>query len=552
VSPARRPLIATLLLGALAGVASAATITGTDRGDRLRGTKGADAIYGRAGGDLVEGGAGGDLLHGGPGRDTLVGGAGADRIAAALDAAGDGIRCGDGRDLVNAELDDVVAADCELVVRQLSRDPYDDEPSQHETQAEPDSFSFGSTVVAAFQVGRWVDGGAANTGWATSRDGGRTWRAGFLPGLSAVSGGRAERVSDPVVAYDAAHGWWLIASLGAGSQRELLVSRSRDGLTWSRPIVAAADRAEDYDKEWIACDNNAGSPFRGRCYLSYLDVTSRQLRTRRSSDGGATWSAPVLSGPPPRPNAILNGPQPIARPDGTVVVIYAAWGSFNDPAADHVGAIRSTDGGVTFGAPTRISPLREEALLGMRAPPLPSAEIDAGGRIFVAWHDCRFRDACATNDVVLSSSRDGVAWTSPLRVPTGPPTPRLDYFVPGLGVDAASSGAGTRLAVSFHSLRRPEGCLELCPWGVDVGVVVSLDGGATWGPPQRLNAESMPLHWIADTGLGRMLGDYVSTSWAGGRLVPVFVLAGEPVGREFRQAAFATSLEPSAAIVRRN
>jgi hypothetical protein len=45
--------------------------------------------------------------------------------------------------------------------------------------------------------------------------------------------------------------------------------------------------------------------------------------------------------------------------------------------------------------------------------------------------------------------------------------------------------------------------------------------------------------WIADSGIGRMLGDYISTSWAGGRPVGVFSLASRPRGQTFRQAIFA-------------
>jgi len=32
--------------------------------------------------------------------------------------------------------------------------------SQHGTEVEPDTFAFGSTIVAAFRVGRSFDGGA--------------------------------------------------------------------------------------------------------------------------------------------------------------------------------------------------------------------------------------------------------------------------------------------------------------------------------------------------------------------------------------------------------
>ena len=51
----------------------------------------------------------------------------------------------------------------------------------------------------------------------------------------------------------------------------------------------------------------------------------------------------------------------------------------------------------------------------------------------------------------------------------------------------------------------------------------------------------MRLPWIAQTGIGRMLADYVSASWTGGRTVAVFSLADEPVGGGFRQATFAAA-----------
>jgi hypothetical protein len=39
-----------------------------------------------------------------------------------------------------------------------------------------------------------------------------------------------------------------------------------------------------------------------------------------------------------------------------------------------------------------------------------------------------------------------------------------------------------------------------------------------------------------------MVGDYISTSFAGGRAVPVFVLATPPRSSRLHEAAFATSL----------
>jgi len=68
---------------------------------------------------------------------------------------------------------------------------------------------------------------------------------------------------------------------------------------------------------------------------------------------------------------------------------------------------------------------------------------------------------------------------------------------------------------------------------------VDEDGGGSWGVRTRLNGEPMSLDWLSETTLGRMLGDYISVSWVGGRVIPVLSLAGEP-GITMAQAIFAT------------
>src|SRR5919201_3673354 len=66
----------------------------------------------------------------------------------------------------------------------VSADPFTNPTSQHATEVEPDTFANGATVVAAFQVGRFFNGGATDIGIARSGDGGTTWTAGFLPGMT--------------------------------------------------------------------------------------------------------------------------------------------------------------------------------------------------------------------------------------------------------------------------------------------------------------------------------------------------------------------------------
>jgi len=151
-----------------AAVAGARTIVGTPGNDRLVGTQRADTIEGLAGNDRILGAAGDDLLVGGPGRDSVDAGKGNDRVSIEYDGARDSARCGAGVDVVNADLLDTVARDCELVGRRLSRDPYTNPDSQHESEVEPDSFTFGNTTVATFQVGRRFNGGASNIGFGAS------------------------------------------------------------------------------------------------------------------------------------------------------------------------------------------------------------------------------------------------------------------------------------------------------------------------------------------------------------------------------------------------
>ena len=80
-------------------------------------------------------------------------------------------------------------AQAQVSLTQLSVDTFTDTPSQHATEVEPSTFSYGSTIVSAFQVARIHDGGGADIGFATSTNGGVTWSNGYLPGITIYKGG---------------------------------------------------------------------------------------------------------------------------------------------------------------------------------------------------------------------------------------------------------------------------------------------------------------------------------------------------------------------------
>jgi Ca2+-binding RTX toxin-like protein len=472
---------------------------------------------------------------GGAGSDVLFGGAGSDRISTQSDSAVDRSTCGAGRDLVNVDAGDIVAKDCEVVARRVSRfqpTPY----GQPGTEVEPDSFSFGSKTVTAFQVGRYADGGAAAIAWSTSTGAQRPWRAGRLPGLASTD--PEIKVSDPVVAYDAAHRQWLIASLRSRGELELVISRSRTGVKWNRPVIAV--QGGDFDKEWLVCDNWATSPFWGRCYLSYLNAEAGAIETRWSGDGGRTWSA-AASDPRGRQRGLSpNGALPLVRPDGTLIVAYAAFKPFGP---HELVVTRSTDGGATFSAPQLVTPIFDPDVQSgipdyMRAAPLPSGDVDADGRVYLAFHDCRDGSQCGGTQVVLVTSTDGITWDAPTVVPTARGL-RGDSFIPAVAVQPGTGGAAAHVAVTYYFW--PECLAVACP-GVEAGLVESRDGGVTWHRQERLSAQPMRLGWMARTDSGRMLGDYVSTSWVGGRPLAVFALASQTHGRAFRESVFAAHI----------
>jgi hypothetical protein len=166
----------------------------------------------------------------------------------------------------------------QVSLAQLSEDTFTDTPSQHDTEVEPGTFSYGSTIVTAFQVARIYSGGGADIGFATSSDGGTTWTNGYLPGITIYEGGTNSAASDAAVAYDALHGVWLISTLPIGNNTSVAVSRSTDGINWSNPIKVTGSSSAD--KNWIVCDNTASSPYYGNCYSEWDNTAQGDLRSR--------------------------------------------------------------------------------------------------------------------------------------------------------------------------------------------------------------------------------------------------------------------------------
>jgi hypothetical protein len=417
----------------------------------------------------------------------------------------------------------------------VSSDPFTDTDAQHATQVEPDTFSWGSTVVAAFQVGRIVNGGSSDLGWATSTNSGTTWQHGELPGLTVnQGGGQYSAASDASVAYDPRHGVWLVAGLpidSSGNAAGVSINRSTDGVTWQNAINAVGFDGQGYDKNWITCDTTSTSPHYGNCYIE-ADINSAGNTEIMSvsTDGGLTWSAPSS----PADSASGLGGQPLVAPNGTVVVPYSANGSA-------IRSFTSTDGGTSWTASVLVANVQSHAVAGglRDGEGLPSAEIDGSGKVYVAWEDCRFRSGCPANDIVYASSANGTTWSAVTRVPIDATTSTVDHFIPGLGVDHATSGTTAKLGLYYYSYPNANCSATTCQ--LEVGYISSANGGSTWSAPRTV-AGPFGLSLIASTSQGNMVGDYISCSVVNGMGVGLFAVGKAPSnGQAFDEAMYAVA-----------
>ncbi len=323
----------------------------------------------------------------------------------------------------------------------------------------------------------------------------------------------------------------------------MIVNLSTDGgLTWSKPYKVIDGGSTYYDKEWITCDTNYTSPFYGNCYVEWDNNDLGGLIVMStSSDGGRTWSKPQTTAD----KAHGLGGQPLVQPGGVVIVPIAGYGT------KKLFSFISADGGQSWSKTTLIASINGNVL--------PSAQIDGAGKVYLVWVDCQFERNCKAtgggedgdisyatgigadavtlatqpreDDLVMSTSIDGIHWTQPQLIPTDPVGSGIDHLIPGLGVDRSSSRASARLALAFYY--HPLNCDSACPYSV--GFVSSTDGGAHWKHKTTL-AGPMDLSWLP---IGRdKVGDYISTSFCNGQAFPVFSIAFAPARGHLNEAMY--------------
>jgi hypothetical protein len=301
-------------------------------------------------------------------------------------------------------------------------------------------------LVAAYQDNAHV---------AASSDGGTTWvtPAGIAPPNYRVSG-------DVSVTYDhrghAILCYMAFDKLGTfnywahnATRNGLFVRRSLDGgATWEAEQIAVIQHETSpgmpwEDKPYIVADNSGG-PHAGNLYVGWTRWTleNSQILIARSTDGGASWSAPLEisthRGLPRDDNGAAEGFSGTVGPDGTLYVVWAL--------GDQIVFRASSDGGQSFSPEQNIiptAPIMFQVQAVARANGFPVIAVDPGKaarpeRLYVAWSDYRNGDV----DVFCSASTDrGRTWSDAVRVNSGPLHDGADQFFHWLAVDPTDGSA---------------------------------------------------------------------------------------------------------------
>lgn len=319
------------------------------------------------------------------------------------------------------------------------------------------------------------------------------------------------------------------------------VSKSSDGgATFADPVPAVSKDGFTHflDKDWMAVDPS--DPL--RIYVTYTDfdstgkvcgtsssgipITRTGIELVRSTDGGVTWSEPLVISQVCASSAFsftpfLQGSQVTVSATGKV---YVAWESFARNFVTREIAVRkSNSNGKTFEPRVKVSKVAcsgdcfalqggFRTFLDLQSIAVDRSPTPTKGRVYVAWHDSRFVHfpdlASPTGfygyaDALISvSENQGASWSAPVRInqnieplPNGRGT---DQYMPGLAVDKTG-----RVGACFYDRR-----LDPRNFFFDRFCAISTNGGQTWIDSRQTKSSSPPFH-ATDTFINPFyMGDY--------------------------------------------
>ncbi len=336
------------------------------------------------------------------------------------------------------------------------------------------------------------------------------------------------------------------------------------GTTWTRGTIATGV---------ACCDGQAAWDTFGNLFLVYLNAAVTQVNVILSTDGGATFSAPVTagSGSVDQPSiAVGNGSvwvdwnqsgSMVAR--GAPVTGLGTWGPFN--AQQAIPSATGSFGGIAVGPGPNGGKVivTYQSPTGGQGPATIFANVDADGlgaggfgaritvsttnvggfdfipaqnersidaeagvvwdatggpfnnRIYLVYTEETVNENNDTDILMRTSTDDGTTWSAAVRVNDDATT--RSQFLPYVTLDPTSG----IVAVGFHDCRNdngvpgPGGTNMIPNDDAEYYGTFTTDGGATWAPNRRLSGGFSN---ATASGNGIDYGDYVGLDARGGKL----------------------------------
>jgi len=311
-------------------------------------------------------------------------------------------------------------------------------------------------------------------------------------------------------------------TLQPGSRGAVLVSRSADGgVTWSPPVALITDGASAFnDKESITADPN-DSHFVYAVWDRLTDTNHGAAMFARTTDGGTTWEAARAIYDPGLNNQTL-GNEVVGMPDGTILDLFEEIdGTSSNDATSTVRVIRSTDQGATWSAPITVA---QNLAVGASDPNtgkqirsgagLPQMAAGPGEQLAVVWEDGRFSGGGHDGIAYSASNDDGLHWSAPVEINSVHAAPA---FTPSVAILADGT-----VGVSYFDFRKDTagndaGGIDTLPtdyW------FTSSDDGVHWSEQHITGSFDMQLAPDAE---GLFVGDYEALGKIGSTFVPFFV-----------------------------
>ena len=363
----------------------------------------------------------------------------------------------------------------------------------------------------------------------------------------------------------------LVAFSNLTSENSIFRGYSTDGgATWTRGTVAT---------NVACCDGQAAWDTFGNLFLVYINNSVNQINVILSTDGGATFSAPVTvgTGSVDQPSIAVgngsvwvdwnSGGSMVAR--GAPVTGLGAWGPF--AAQQAIPSASGSFGGIAVGPGANGGKVivTYQSPTGGQGPATIYANVDADGlgaggfgarvtvtttnvggfdfipaqngrsidaeagvawdatggpfnnRIYLVYTEETVNENNDTDILLRRSTDDGATWSAPVRVNDDPASPIRSQFLPYLALDRTS---GT-IAVGFHDCRNDNGVAgsggtnAIPNDDAEYFGTFSADGGVTFAPNTRLSGGFSN---AAAASNGIDFGDYAGQDAHAGKLYAVW------------------------------